>query len=420
MTNDRNTPSLEVVASLDHSAQTSQRLATTARKLRLATSSRSSLFKVVGLRPRLADRIFAALLVLAVVTCLVIPNLFSIIYFSFVASPQYESETRFTVRSSTPALGKDQLGKATGLPSAKIVQDTQIVMNFIKSEEMTTKLQEALGLGDLYSSPSIDVLSRLRSGAGKERLLRYWSKMTTVDANPSSGIVTVKVRAFSSETAQSLLKAVVSASEQMVNQMNDRIWHDVIETAKSNMAKSAEKLQMARQRLQDGRNSTGVLDVAGSSSALATLIFDVQKEVLALQQRYNSQLSVVAPSAPQLRVLKREIEAKNQQLAQLKSQVAGESVAGKSLADVSTDISQLELEQGLTEQQFSASVRTLEQIQFVSRQQLVYLDPFLSPTLPDEPQFPKSLFWIATVFFCSLLGFVISFALLKTLRNKLS
>ncbi|MGV1873712.1 capsule biosynthesis protein [Agrobacterium rosae] len=420
MTNERNTPAVEVGLSQDRSLQISNRLATTARKLRLATSSRSALFKVVGLRPRLADRIFAGLVTLAFVLFLIIPNVFSITYFGFIASPQYESETRFTVRSSTPALGKDQLGKATGVPTSKIVQDTQVVMNFIRSEEMTTKLKQTLNLHQLYSSPTIDILSRLRPDAGKERLQKYWLSMTSVGVNASSGIVTVKVRAFSSGGAQSVLKAVVTASEEMVNQMNDRIWKDVIETAKRNMSVSVEKLQAARQRLQEARNLSGVLDVSGSSSALSTLILGVQKEVLDLQQRYNSQRSVVSKSAPQLRVLQREIEAKNQQLEQLKSQIAGHGAVGKSLADVSTDISQLELEQGLAEQHFASSVRTLEQIQFVSKQQLVYLDPFLAPTLPDEPQYPKPLFWIVSVFILSLLGFAICLGGMTTLRNKLS
>ena len=143
---------------LEASQKISQRLASSARKLRFSTSSRSNLYKVVGLRPRLTDRLFTAAVFLMTFLLLVFPNITVVLYYGFFASDQYESETRFTVRSSTPALGRDQIAKVTGVPSAKIVQDTQIVTNFIESHEMLDMLRNRnIDLKRLYGLSLIHI-----------------------------------------------------------------------------------------------------------------------------------------------------------------------------------------------------------------------------------------------------------------------
>jgi hypothetical protein len=70
-------------------------------------------------------------------------------------------------------------------------------------------------------------------------------------------------------------------------------------------------------------------------------------------------------------------------------------VRHKSLANISVDLSQAELNLSLGQKQFASSVGTLEQVQFVSRQQLLYLDAFLQPTYPDSSEYPKRGLWIA-------------------------
>ncbi|AXV14660.1 capsule biosynthesis protein [Neorhizobium sp. SOG26] len=409
---------------LDHSREVSKRLSVTARKLRLATSNRSNLFKAVGLRPRMIDKVFTAAVILVTLVDLIIPNLASVGYFGFIASDQYESEARFTVRSSSPAIGKDQLAKVTGLPSSKVVQDTQIVTNYIGSAEILSDLAQTIDIRKIYSSEDVDFVARLPNNVSSERLLEYWEDMVSTAISPSSGIVTVKVRAFSAQDAQDVLKHVVAASEQVVNEVNDRIWQDVISTSRANLEKSAAQLQAAREKLQAARNNTGVLNVQGNSLLITTLISSIQKEVLDLQQRYASQSTIVSRDAPQMKVLEREIKSKQAQVDDLKAQLAGRTAkqarTQPSLADVSLDMSQIELEQTLAEKQFAASVKTLEQVQFLSKQQLIYLDPFLAPTLPEEAEFPRRILWISLIFIGSLFVWGATLGLLSVLRTRLN
>jgi capsular polysaccharide transport system permease protein len=408
------------LSAIQHSRDVAAKLSVTARKLRFSTSKRSQLFKAVGLRPRPLEQVIGRLILASAVLIVVIPNIVSVFYFTRIAVDQYQSETRFTVRSSTPALGKDQLTKVTGLPSAQIAQDTQIVTNFIASKDMVAALQSKVNFQKLYGNPDIDPLTRLRQDASTEKLLDYWEDMVSIKTDANSGIVTVKVRAFSAADSQKVLQEVVAASEVVVNDVNNRIWRDVITTAQTNLDNAKNQLQKTREQLQLARNQTGVLSVAGSSAIFTNLITAVQTDRINLQQRYDALLGNVSPTAPQMRVLKREIESKQKQLDDLNRQVAGQGKSEQNLADVSVDMSQRELEQTLAEQQFAASMKTLEQVQFVSKQQLLYLDTFLAPNLPDEAKYPKRGLWIGGVLAATILIWGAVVGLLTALRNRLA
>lgn len=404
---------------LEVSQKVSARLAVTARKLRFSTSSRSDLFKVVGLRPKLSERLYRAALVFTIVVFLVVPNVFSVFYYGFFAADQYQSETRFTVRTATPALGRDQLGKATGIPAAKIVQDTQIVAEFVTSKAMLDSLAGRIDLRGIYGSPEIDVISRLRSDSTAEDLLAYWRDMITVAISPSSGIVTVKVRAFTAQDAQHVLSEVVRSAELAVNDINRRIWRDVTDTAQKNLDRATDQLRIARENMQAARNESGMLSVESTAAVLASLAGNIERERLELEQKYEVQSQSVRKDAPQLRVLRREIVSKERQLKELQDQLAGQSGSAHSLVEVSNTFAQRQLEQGLAEQQFASSVKTMEQIRFVSRQQLLYLDAFLLPDKPDAPRFPKRMFWIGATLVASFLVWGAVVGGLSVLRRRL-
>lgn len=407
------------LSATQHSRNVAANLSVTARKLRFSTSRRSQLFKAVGLRPRPMQQIIGKAILASTFLLLVVPNLASIYYFVFLASDQYQSETRFTVRSSTPALGKNQLAKATGLPSTQIVQDTLIVTNFIKSKDMVTALNSKVGLQNIYGRETIDPIARLKQDASSEKVLRYWEDMISVSIDANSGIVTVKARAFSAADAQKILEEVVTASEAVVNDVNNRIWRDVIVTAQTNLDNAKNQLQNTREELLSARNQTGILSVEGASTIITNLISSVQKERIGLQQKYDALLGAVSADAPQMKVLKREIDSKQKQLDQLNSQIAGQNKSEQNLADVSVDMSQRELEQSLAEQQFATSMKTLEQVQFVSKQQLLYLDTFLAPNLPDDAEYPKRALWIGGVFAATLLIWGAAVGALTNIRSRL-
>lgn len=407
-------------SSLQRSRAAAKALSVTARKLRFSTSNRSVLYKAVGLRAPLADRLFKYGVVFNTFFLLIFPIALSSIYFGLIASDQYRSEARFVVRTSTPAIGKDQLGKVTGLPSAKILQDTQIVSNFIHSRAILEALEREIELRSRFTGNRADFVSRLEPNATYEEFLEYWQGMVKTSVSPSSGIITVTVDAFTAEDAQEILEAIIKASEQTLNQLTDRIWNDVVNTAQVNLDRATNKLTDVRERVATEQNRSGVLTVESSSAMLSALLTSLQKQKIELQQSYAVKLQSVSQDAPQMRILAREIASKQAQIDDIQRQIAGERGDVKNLANVSTELTSLEFERQLAEQQFSASTRTFEQVQFLSKQQLMYLDSFLAPSLPDEALYPRRLFWIGITTLGAVFAWLSSIGSLALLRNKFS
>lgn len=275
-----------------------------------------------------------------------------------------------------------------------------------------------IDLKQLFGRSSIDWWARLSQDATAEEMKKYWEDMVTTSVSASSGIVTVKVKAFSPEDTALLVKEIVKASEIVVNQVNSRMWKDVIATAETNLENAKQQLLKARETVAAARNREGVLSVGSSSQIIATLIGTIEEERLKLQQQYSSQAAVVSSNSPQMRVLQREIRSKEEQIVNLKAQLAGTGKE-RNLADVSQDLSQLELAQSLAEQQFSSSAKTVEQVRFVSQQQLLYLDSFLTPRVPDEANYPKRFLWISLTFIASLVAWAIAVSLLYLGRSRL-
>ncbi|MEQ1740566.1 MAG: capsule biosynthesis protein, partial [Methyloglobulus sp.] len=90
----------------------------------------------------------------------IVPTLLSILYFGFIASDVYISESRFIVRSpdrqSASPLGI--IFKETGFSSEQ--DDSYTVQDFMLSRDALKSLDYKLGVRKIFASNSIDIFSR--------------------------------------------------------------------------------------------------------------------------------------------------------------------------------------------------------------------------------------------------------------------
>ena len=148
----------------------SQALAEAARRARFSTRSRRALSSggFHARRGAQAMRVVGWLTFLLIVAA---PTVAAAIYYGFIASDQYVTESEFTVMGGfIPA--PDSISSMTGIPAAAIVQDTQIVTNYIESRAAVEKLDEALNLREsIRGTTSISGLASIQKSQ-----LRSWSR----------------------------------------------------------------------------------------------------------------------------------------------------------------------------------------------------------------------------------------------------
>jgi capsular polysaccharide transport system permease protein len=418
------TPFTPAFGAVERAKAVSRSLADAARRARFSTRARSA-YQGGSFEARRGAKLIRVLTRALLVLMVVVPNLMATLYFGLLASNQYVSEAKFTISSG--AIPKmDGLGSVTGMPPMLIVQDTQIVTNYIQSRAMVEQLERIVGLRDAYSSDSIDWWARFRKDKPIEKFTDYWAKMSEPSIAFPSGIVTLTVRAFSPDDAKRIADAVVSLSENLINDLNERMRRDTVLAAEGDMRRATDALGRARLLMEQARNAEGLLDVGQTSTALNGLMSGMEADLLKAQQEYQTQSRYVGDTAPQMRVLKSRISAMSSQIEDMKAQVTSQNERGiselaeKTLSEKMTKFAELDLEQRIAEKRYAASVAGVEAARMMNERKMLYLHEVVAPALPEESKYPRRGLSIAMIFLVSIFGWGTTVGMMVFVRNHMA
>ena len=380
-----------VFSSKERAALVAKALSEAARKARFSTKRRRSM-TASGFRARRGERLFKLLRILSFIVIVVVPSLVAAGYLLFIASDQYTAEARFTVRGGMPP-SMDTVGALTGAPPVLIIQDTQIIMNYLVNRGVVEALNKSIGLEHLYQDPHADFFSRLKPNPSIEAMVKYWKRHLDLSVQVPSGIVVMTVKAFSPDAAVKIADGALAASEALVNDMNDKMRNDAVALAETERQRAQDNLARARAALERARNEEGILNANTASLAVSELMTQVQGQRLKLQQDYDAQRRFVRADAPQLRNLQTRIDAATIEVTKLQGQMTQSNPGGggKDTA-LSGSISRLDyasLENVIAEKIYAGSLAALEHVRLASETKLMYINAFVQPVAAQDATYPK-------------------------------
>lgn len=371
------------------SRQVSDHLREAARRLSMQSGTRRGIYRALGLRPRRRDLLFRVCYVFACLICFALPVGAGFSYFTFVVSPQYEAETRFVLRSALPAFSDEEANPDANMASLKIVQDTLVVVNFLESPSLVHSLDEKIDLETIYAKPRIDGWWRMERDLGEEDKADYFEDFIDTDVSSVSGIVTVKVRAFSPEDARDVLEDIFSLSEERVNQLNGEIWSSVLEVSERNFETASNQLRDVRSRYAALQNETGVFDVELEAEALTEVIATLRTELIDLQNRRATLLLEVPETHINIVRFDQAISVRSEQLERLEGDLASARTGdAESLSNNQRRFDALEIEVEVAQERFKTAAIELEEARLLNSVQMLYLDRFMRPTLPQDSVYP--------------------------------
>jgi capsular polysaccharide transport system permease protein len=415
------TPSL---TALERAQAISRALTDAARRARFSTRARGA-YRGGSFQARRGAKLIRILTLVTFVLMVAVPNLVAVLYYGLIASDQYISEAKFTVSSGIiPKM--DGLGSVTGVPPMLIIQDIQVVTNYLHTRPMVEALEQTVGLRDIYSSPSVDWWARFRKSKPIEKFIDYWDKMASVSIGMPSGIVILSVRAFSPQDAKRIADEVVRLSEKLINDLNERMRRDSVLASERDMQQAAQQLGKARVKMEFVRNAEGLIEVGQSNRALSDLAAGTQGDLLKAQEDYDTQIRYVSAGAPQMQVLKSRIAALKSQVEQLQAQMTtqGEKVASaeadQALSGKMTKYAEADLEERIAEKRYALAVATVEAARMLSDRQMLYLHEIVAPALPQDSKYPKRWLFIGMTFIASLAAWLATVGAMSFLRNYMA
>ena len=127
-----------------------------------------------------------------------------------------------------------------------------------------------------------------------------------------------------------------------------------------------------------------------------------------MEQELSTYGETLSAQAPQMQVLRSNIQAANEQISLLESKLTTQNRSDdNAISGAIVRFDKLELERQVAEKQYLLAITSLERAKVIAEGQKVYLSTFVQPVLAEEPLYPKQ-FWysVASVVGCfALLGF---------------
>jgi capsular polysaccharide transport system permease protein len=362
----------------------------------------------IGKRFRRLNALFALTVIL--------PTLLATIYFGFLASDVYESQSQFVVRSperqSSSGLGV--LLKSVGFANAG--DEIFVAQDYVQSRDALRALNRDGSVLRAYTLPGVSIFDRFNGfgwNGSFEDLYDYFQGKLAVEHDTTSSITTLSVSAFTAEDALRMNQRLLEQSETLVNRLNSRGQADLVEFARREVDEARKAASTAAASLAEFRNRSGVIDPERQAAVQLQMISKLQDELIGARVTLQ-QLRAIAPQNPQIPVLQTRIGSLEQQIAAESGRVAGGS---RSLSRDAVQYQRLQLEREFSDRQLASALASLQEARNEARRKQAYVERIVEPHLPDEALGPRRLRGIFATLLLGLVAYGVLSMLLAGVRE---
>lgn len=335
-------------------------------------------------------------LVLSFVVLVVAPLLVSAWYLWAVSTDQYASTVGFTVRQEEGGgASAGILGNATALiTGGSTSSDTDILYEFIQSQEMVSRIDAKYDLRGHYARPwPDDVVFALWPDASIEELQRYWGRIVRVSYDQSSGLLELRVLAFEPEMAQSVGRGILAESQRMINALNEQARTDALGYADADLEAALKRLKKAREALILFRTRTQIVDPETDLQGRLGVVNNLQQQLAEALVGLDVLLDQSSESDPRIKQARRTIEVIRNRIAIERQNVASgdASVEGDDYPSLLAEYEGLIVDREFAEEGYRAALGALDLARTNAQRQSRYLAAYVQPTLPETAEFPRRM-----------------------------
>lgn len=345
----------------------------------------------------------------------IIPTLFSSLYFGLWASDIYISESSFVVRSprnQTSLSGVNALLQNTGFVRSQ--DDTYTIQEYMRSQTALNQLQQELPVRDFYQTG--DLFSRFNGlgwNGSQEAFYTYFKRHLTIDIDSISGIATLRVRSFKAEEGQLINQKLLNLGEDLINRLNERARTDTIIFAEQAVGEAENRVKETANALTHYRITNKFVDLPAQSSAQLAIMSNLDSELIRVETQL-AQLLSISPDNPQVNALQQRQKSLKQQLAQKSKALSGSE---NSVATQTADYQRLVLDYELAQQQLTTAITSLNNTRNEADRQQLYLEVISQPSNPDWAKEPQRLYNILATLVIGLMLYGILSLLLAGIRE---
>ncbi len=350
----------------------------------------------------------------------VAPTIVAAWYLYTIADDQYASTVGFAVRKEEINSPVEILGGITQL-SGSGSSDTDILYEFIQSQELVTKVDAALDLRAMYSKPSFDPVFAIDPEGTVEDLVDYWNRIVRIYYDNSTQLIELRVTAFTAEDAQAVSREIFDQSSRMINQLSAIARDDATRYAREELDRAVERLKEARQAVTLFRTSNQLVDpnadLQGQMGVLSSLQQQQAEALIDLDLlRDNTREGDprIVQAERRIEVIADRIDAERKKLGIS----GGAGSDSQSFATLVGEYERLVVDREFAEQAYTAALSSFDAALAEAQRQSRYLAAYIQPTLADEARYPQRLMLTGLVALFSFLAWSVVVLVYYSIRDR--
>ena len=341
----------------------------------------------------------------------IVPMVVATIYYSFFALDRYESQSEVVVRqpgnnaATGAAVG---LAMLVGAANPTSREETLFLQAYITSNDMLEILERELNWSARYKGHVTDPLFWLSPDSAREDVLKFYQRMVRASLDETNGLLRISVQAFEPGFAQQVLNLVIAQSQQVVNELSRQMAREQLRFAQAELELARRLYEDKRRTLVDYQSKTNILDIEATATARATLINQLEAELVKSRAELAVMQSSLSAQSPQVQQKRQQITSVEQELEIERNRLTSTQTA-QSLNVIASEYRELLIDAAIAEEGYKFAVTAVENARIEATKQLRALLVVVSPNLPEDPTYPKRLYNLVAL----LIGLLMLYGILR-------
>lgn len=357
------------------------------------------------------------------VLAVIAPFAVVVLYLWFAAVDQYSSVTGFTIRQEEGGNAAALLGGIAQLTGSATTSDGDILYEFIHSQALVRMVEERVGVIEHYSAYSDrDPVFTLKPEPSIEDLERYWNRIVSVSYDQGSGLMEVRVLAFTPEKAQDIAAEIVRQSQDMINDLNSQARDDAMRYARRDLDESMVRLKKIREALTSFRTRTRIVDPAAGIQGRMGVINRLQQQLAEAMIANDLLQEDTQPEDPRLVQARRRIDVIRARISEERDVFTSTTTAdgrdGDDYPILLAEFEGLMVEREFSEQAYHLALASLDLARAKASRQSRYLAVFIQPTLAQNSEYPLRFTLMGIIGLCLLLTWSVLALVYYSIRDR--
>lgn len=331
-------------------------------------------------------------LVLSFGLMVILPVLVAAVYLWTWAADQYASHLGFSVRTEESSSAIELLGGITEL-SGSSSSDTDILFAYLISQELVRKMDEAVDLRAIWSrvSHDEDPLFAYDAPGTIEDLLEHWERKVTIIYDTGTGMIDLRILAFTPEDATLIAEALLEECTAMINNLSAIAREDAVKYAREELEAAVLRLKEARRVLTEFRNRTQIVDPAIDTQNQMGLLITLQGQMAEALIELDLLQDTTRPSDPRIVQAERRVEVIQERIdaERRKLGLGVDAPEGEVFATLVGEYEGLIVDRQFAETAYTAALASFDAAQAEARRQSRYLAAHVRPTRAERAEYPE-------------------------------